>query len=460
MNEGVRKQNVEALLDAIEDAVLLMERSGRVVLANGAAGRRYSRRHTDRGRDELAGRDLQQLGLSAAALKLWTQWLGRVADLGRPAYFEDEAGDYVHDIAMFPVTTSGHPTRVAVVVRDVTQARRDKADLETARREKAVMADRLESLEKRLKDRGGRGTLLGACPAMEEVFGKLDQAADMDVPVLITGQPGTGKALVAQAIHEAGARAERALERVDCTGVDEAHLESEIFGHVRGALGSGRARKGRLEAADGGTLLLEGVEGLTLRLQLKLRHFLEHSEFVRMGGGGDESISADVRIIASTQMDLVDLVHAKTFREDLAYQLRVMPIPLPPLKDRAEDIGLLAEHFLGHYSIALRKQLHDISAEAMQIMLTHSWPGNVRELRHAMEHATIRCAGAEVLPIHLPPEVVTGPRTGQTGRKAGRDGVLRALEACRWNKTRAARLLGISRGTLYTRMKSFDLLEK
>lgn len=455
MNEQLREQNIVALLDAIEDAVLLLSRDGRVVLANQAAVRRLGA-----GRADIAGQTLLELDMAPAAAKLWMQWLVRVADVGRPAYFEDEAETYVHDIAMFPVKGGGRAAlRVAVVVRDVTQARRDRADLLLARRKQADMADRLESLEKHLKDRNGRGAMLGGCPAMEETFARMDQAASLDVPVLIVGEPGTGKALAAQVIHQTGDRSAGPLERVDCTNTDEAHLESEIFGHARGGFGGNeRARKGRLEAADTGTLLLVGVEGLSLRLQQKLRLFLEQGVVEPLGGG--ESIPSDVRIIVSTRENLMELSRQDRFREDLSYLLRVMVIPLPPLRKRAEDITLLAEHFLTHYGTALRKGRFSLSAEAMQAMLTHPWPGNVRELRHAMEHAAIRCAGVEILPLHLPSEVVAGPRTIATGRRADRDAVLRALDSCRWNKTRAARLLGISRGTLYTRMKAFGLHEK
>lgn len=453
MNSALHQHNVEALLDAIEDSVLLLDTEGRIVLANLAGARQLG--HT---REGMAGRTLLQLGMKPASAAVWLQWMGRVAALGKPAYFEDESGPCVHDIAMFPVVEpeGGKVARVAVVVRDITQARRDQADLEAARRDREHMAIRLRTLEKRLEGRGVRGDMIGTSPAMDEVFARMDQAAGVDCAVLVRGEAGTGKEMVAGVIHASGMRKNGPLEHVDCKGADQDHLESELFGHVRGAFpGAGRARRGRVEAAGGGVLYLSCIESLPSRLQNKLLRLMERGEFEPMGA--EAPTASDVRVVASTEADLSELVRRGRFREDLFYLLRAMDIHLPPLRERAEDIGPLAEHFLAHYGTVFRKRLESVSREAMQAMLTHQWPGNVRELRHAMEHATLRCAGEEILSIHLPPEVVSGPRSGDTGRRAGREAVLRALTACRWNKTRAARLLGISRGTLYSRMKAFDL---
>jgi DNA-binding NtrC family response regulator len=470
-----RGESLSALLDAIEDGVFLVDTGGRVLLANRAGacragGQRTGAQKTADGtgaEDQGQGEGhLDALSADPRTRATRRKWLDLVLRLGRPAYFEleDGAGEAarVWDVAMFPVRLAreeGDGARVAVVERDITQQRRERADLAAARSEREAMRHRLKALEKRLGEggEGPIGSILGRSPAMEEVRARVAEAAGVDAPVLLAGEPGTGRGFAAAALHAASRRASGPLVRVDCAALDDELLEREIFGHARGAFsGATRARAGRVAGAEGGTLLLAGAERLGPRTQQRLALLLETGRYEPVGA--DEPRSADVRVAVCSLTDLSDRARRGTLRQDLYYLLRAMVVRLPALRGRAEDIPGLAAHFLAQYAGAFGKDLPGFSAEAAQSLLTHPWPGNVRELRHCVEHAAIRCPGGEVAAHHLPQEVLAGGRAGAAGsRAAGREAVLRALESCRWNKTRAARLLGISRGTLYARLRDFGI---
>ncbi len=323
--------------------------------------------------------------------------------------------------------------------------------------------------------------LVGRSPAMQEVFKRIGAVALSEVPVLILGESGTGKELVARAIHAASRRSGGPFEPLDCASLPEGLLESELFGHERGAFtGAVQLRVGRVERAHGGTIFLDEVAEIPPGAQAKLLRFLESRTFERLGGEGP--ITVDVRIVAATHRDLKERVRAGLFREDLLYRLEVLPIRLPPLRERPEDVPLLVAHFLGRGGAAASR---GVSAEAMDRLLSYPWPGNVRELRNAVEHALVFARGEVVLPQHLPPSVEGGaPADAPPGDATLRalvhrlvaaagdaEGTLHADVVARierplleevlartgGNQVRAARILGIHRTTLRERIARYGL---
>ncbi len=319
---------------------------------------------------------------------------------------------------------------------------------------------RLAQLERELEERRGFHRLVGASPVMQRVYKLLEDLADTDATALITGESGTGKELVAEALHFSGPRREKPLVKVNCSALAESLLESELFGHVRGAFtGAIKDKTGRFELAHGGSLMLDEVGDISPRIQLKLLRVLQEKEFERVGESHSRRV--DVRIVACTNQDLKAKVAEGTFREDLYYRLKVVEVKLPPLRERRGDIPLLIQHFLAKFRMQYNKNIKDASPEFMALLLNHAWPGNVRELEHALEHAFVLCQGKILEPSHLPPELRSAPQAQpltQEARARSESRELRqALENCRWNKARTARELGISRQTLYRWIKRYKL---
>jgi two-component system response regulator HydG len=263
---------------------------------------------------------------------------------------------------------------------------------------------RLAQLERELEERKGFHRLVGASPAMQGVYKLLEDLADTDATALITGESGTGKELVADALHFSGPRREKPLVKVNCSALAENLLESELFGHVRGAFtGAFRDKTGRFELAHGGSLMLDEAGDISPRIQLKLLRVLQEKEFEKVGESRTRRV--DVRIIACTNQNLKEKVFEGTFREDLYYRLKVVEVNLPPLRERRGDIPLLTQHFLAKFRLQYNKNIQDVSPDFMELLLNHAWPGNVRELEHALEHAFVLCQGNILEPLHLPPEL-------------------------------------------------------
>jgi len=308
----------------------------------------------------------------------------------------------------------------------------------------------LNHLRRRLKAEQSFRGIVGQDPRMVELFETITDVADVDVPVLIQGESGTGKELVAAAIHNEGPRAEKLFVPVNCAALPESLLESELFGHVKGAFtGAMRDKKGRFELADGGTLFLDEIGDLPKTVQVKLLRVLQERTFERVGG--EKSVSVDVRIISATNRDLTEEVAKGRFREDLYYRIRVVPINIPALRERRDDIPLLVNHFLQKES-QRNLQVRGISTEALAAMVEYPWPGNVRELQSALRFAMLKARGGVIKVGHLPGELREkaqnrsrrGPR-----RKLDRESVEQALVRTGANKAKAARLLGVGRATLY-----------
>ena len=306
--------------------------------------------------------------------------------------------------------------------------------------------------------------MVGKSDAMVQVFSTIRAAASSDATILIQGESGTGKELVAAAIHAFGHRADRPLVTVNCTALPESLLESELFGHVRGAFtGAIRDRVGRFEEAQGGTLFLDEVAELTPLIQVKLLRVLQEKEIERVGESKRRKV--DIRVIAATNRDLYTQVREGRFREDLYYRLKVFPIQLPPLRSRREDIPLLVDHFIRAQNEKGGRNVRGVSPESMRILLQYPWPGNVRELENAIEHAFVLCRGEEIELPDLPLELREGKRLEasskeeRSGRRAKptREELLRLLDECGWNKAEAGRRMGLSRTAVWKHMKKWGI---
>ncbi len=316
---------------------------------------------------------------------------------------------------------------------------------------------RLSNLEKQITDPAGYKNIVGKSKAMQEVYRVLDLLTDVETTVLITGESGTGKELTAEALHYGGPRAKRPLIKVNCAALAESLLESELFGHVRGAFtGAIKDKVGRFEAAEGGTLFLDEIGDITLSTQLKLLRVLERKEYERVGDS--KTLKADVRVITATNVDLQKKIRQGLFREDLYYRLKVMGIHLPALRDREQDIPLLCQHFINQLKLDYEKNVTRVSDEVMKLFMDYNWPGNVRELRHTLEHAFILCPGGEIGVEHLPKEFARYPVENRKEEichktKVSLDAIHEALAKAGGNKAKAARHLGIDRRTLYRNLE-------
>jgi DNA-binding NtrC family response regulator len=336
----------------------------------------------------------------------------------------------------------------------------DKA-LETTRLRREVKALRASQAQPFSVDR-----IVGQSRAVTEAKALLQKvAASPASTVLLTGESGTGKDLAAKVLHYASDRASRPFMNITCSALPETILESELFGHERGAFTDARQQKrGLLESADGGTVFLDEIGEMAPALQAKLLRFLEEKTFKRVGGTID--IRVDVRVIAATNRNLEDEVRKGRFREDLYYRLNVLPVVLPPLRTRADDIPALVHYFVDAYNTEFRKRVRGVAADAMRLLKAYGWPGNIRELRNAVERAMLLADGdeltAELFPVAAPTaarltEAVDLPPAGIDLEQLERSLVVQALERSGWNQTRAAGMLGLNRDQIRYRIEKFKL---
>ncbi|HEX3800477.1 MAG TPA: sigma-54 dependent transcriptional regulator [Verrucomicrobiae bacterium] len=325
------------------------------------------------------------------------------------------------------------------------------------------------TLRKQLESKFGMENIIGESTPMKEVFEIVQQVAPARTTVLLLGESGTGKELVARAIHQLSPRNRQPLVTVHCAALSSTLLESELFGHEKGAFtGAHERRVGRFEQAQGGTLFLDEIGEIDATIQIKLLRFLGERTFERVGS--NKTLTADVRLIAATNKNLEEMVRNGTFREDLYYRLRVMEIWLPPLRERAGDIPLLAQTFLREFAREQGKQINDFTAEALEALIHYNWPGNVRELRTAMEHAVVLCRGDRITMRDLPPSTRAGggaassvspqrvlTQSDITVKEAEKQLIVRALKESNGNRTQAATKIGMSRRTLHRKLHSYHL---
>jgi PAS domain S-box-containing protein len=339
---------------------------------------------------------------------------------------------------------------------DITERKESEVALQTAHEELHQLKNQLEaeniSLQQELQLDEKFGEIVGQSDAIKYVLFKINQVAPTDSTVLITGETGTGKELAARAIHGASPRKDKPLIKVNCGALAPTLIESELFGHEKGAFTGAAGRKpGRFELADGGTIFLDEIGELPPELQVKLLRVIQENEFERLGGS--KTIKVDVRIIAATNRNLKLEVEQGTFREDLWYRLNVYPITMPPLTQRKDDIPLLIEHFVSTYARKSGKTISSVSPRTMQELQAHSWPGNVRELANVIERAVIQTQGSVLQVDQFEPPGDAVPT--QTLEEVERDYIIRTLENTGWRiegKYGAARILGLNPSTLRTRM--------
>ena len=321
---------------------------------------------------------------------------------------------------------------------------------------------RLTHLEEELKERHHFQNIIGKSEKMQKVYNLLKILANQITTVLITGGSGTGKEVAAKALHYGGARANGPFVTVNCSALAESLLESELFGHVKGAFtGADRDKIGRFEAADGGTILLDEIGDISPLIQLKLLRVLQEKEFDRVGESNPRKV--DVRVLASTNRNLKEAIRTGEFREDLYYRLNVIEINLPPLRERYEDIPLLINHFCEVFQKSYEKNISGVSDEVMQAFMNHAWPGNVRELEHAIERAFVLCRDQTIQLEHIPSDIRDytpahiNKRLPEDSNNDDPEAIRQALEKTDWNISKAARLLGISRWTLYRRFQKYNI---
>jgi two-component system response regulator HydG len=333
--------------------------------------------------------------------------------------------------------------------------------------DRALAFDRLQqenaSLKERLGEKFDFGNIIGASRPMREMFETLALVAPSDATVLITGESGTGKELVAGAAHHNSARSDGPFIKVNCAALHENLLESELFGHEKGAFtGAGEQRKGRFELAHKGTLFLDEIGDMSSTTQAKVLRVLQEGEFERVGGS--KTLRVDVRVVAATHKNLEKMVEEGAFRQDLFFRLNVVPLHLPALRDRPEDIPPLAEHFLRLYSTKNRKDIRSFHPEAMEALLAYRWPGNIRELENTIERAAILCLGEQIglreLPVAVRQSAESGerpavPRAGMTLKEMEKELILSTLKKTDGNRTRAAEILDITRQTLQNKLKEY-----
>ncbi len=337
--------------------------------------------------------------------------------------------------------------------------------------EKAQLSAEAAQLRERLEERYAIGEIIGDHPSMQRLLKTMAQVANSRATVLIHGETGTGKELIAAALHQHSKRKHGPFVRLNCAALAESLLESELFGHERGSFtGATGRREGRFEQADGGTLFLDEVSEIPLSTQVKLLRFLQEREFERVGS--NETVHVDVRVVAATNRDLAQLVEDGDFREDLFYRLNVISLEVPPLRRRATDVPLLAMHFLRRFARENEREITGFTPDAMRALIAHAWPGNVRELENAVERAVVLCPGTEI-DADLLPQTTEAPRPqgrpgdaldlmfpGTTLADLERVAIEKTLAAVGGSTAKAAELLGVSRRKIQYRLKEWSIEEE
>lgn len=441
----------ETIVDIIHDGVMVVDRSGTIVSVN-------------RGLEDLVGFSREELvGSRCTVLNCDTcapvrekageqGWclLFRSGSLSKQqCALTRKDGTMVHVIKNATTLRDGQGHVIAGVetMTDITELTHKTSQLEGCRREA-------------LWEKEGFG-LVGSSASLRRVYDLVKSAAWSDAPVLIQGESGTGKELIAQAVHEIGPRRESPYVKVNCAALNESLIESELFGHVKGAFtGAHRDRMGRFEAAGSGSLFLDEIGDLPPSVQIKLLRVLEEKVIERVGD--QRPIEVHPRIITATNKDLSELVQRGAFRKDLFYRINVIPVRVPPLRERTEDIPVLAEHFFRSIQRDNQSRIQGLNNEALRMLVEHDWPGNARELRSALEYAFVACNEEVIQPYHFPEHIVRGPsRAGESSEKNERDDekkeLIQALRASGGNRKEAARLLGVSRVTVWNRMKRYGV---
>jgi len=425
-----RRDNLEHVLDNLKEGIIAHDPQRRIFFFN-----REAERITGYGRNEVVGRDCHEaFGAPFCG--------GRCAFCDHPAEVADTA-EYPLNIT----TKSGESRHIEMTVTRMQDGAGGLAGVLASFRD---MTDLLR-LQLQVGEMTRFSGIIGRNSKMLAIFKQIQDVAGYDFPVHLSGETGTGKELVANAIHAESRRAGAPFVPINCGALPEGLIETELFGHVKGAFsGAVRDKKGRFELADGGTVFLDEVAELSNTMQVKLLRFLQEGRFERVGG--EHTLVVNTRVISATNKNLKKEVERNRFREDLFYRLNVIPIHLPPLRDRKTDIPLMIDHFLKDAAERYGREPLAISNQALSLMMDYRWPGNVRELQNAVQFAFVKCGGNVIEIDHLPLELREAADVcGRRGpaRKLDLEAVRKALARTGGNKVKAAKLMGVGRATLY-----------
>jgi two-component system response regulator HydG len=437
-NEQIRS-NLEAIFRSVKDAIITVDKDLTLLEVNRAA-------------QDICGISRKNIGMPFEATRIHCK--GKCLDvlektisskqdveLYRTECKTDKDNQQVVTITATPLLDRGGLFSGSVlVIRDET---------------------RLNTLERNLKERHDFRNIIGQNSKMQEIYSLIEDLSHVQTTVLITGESGTGKELVAEAIHYSGERSSNPLVKVNCSALSENLLESELFGHVKGAFTSAdRDKIGRFQKAEGGTIFLDEIGDISHRMQIRLLRVLQEKVLERVGDS--TPLKVDVRVIAATNKDLSRKVKEGNFREDLYYRLKVVEVALPPLRERKDDVPLMVDHFLQKLNNKLNRQIEAVSDDVLNIFMNYDWPGNVRELEHALEHAFIICRQDTITAEHLPKNTDTfNHDTTSPLKEKEADSepasIIIALKRSGWNKSKAARLLGVNVRTIYRKMEKYNI---
>jgi two-component system response regulator HydG len=442
----------KTVVNTIQDGVMIVDTEGTIVSANKAL-----EKMTGYPKEALIGKPCTILNCDICEIardgrdEKWCSLFRTGSVTMRKCGLLSQNGDHIHVLknASLLHDTDGNVIGAVETMTDITELIEKDTQIEAFRRE--------------LRTEDGFHGILGASALMQQVFDLISNVSHSDAPVIIFGESGTGKELIAKAIHDSGPRKQNPYVKVNCAALTESLLESELFGHVKGAFtGAYRSREGRFEAAQGGNIFLDEIGDLPLSTQVKMLRVLEEKVVERVGD--NRPIHIDARIISATNRDLKLLVDQGGFREDLFYRINVIPIMVPPLRERVGDIPMLAGSFFRRIQLKNDKKIMGISSEAMELLMSYAWPGNVRELKSAFEYAFVTCRELVIQPYHFPPTVNSAQSSVKNNKKPllnradmKKKQLIEALESAGGNQSRAADILGISRVTVWNRMKKFGI---
>jgi two-component system, NtrC family, response regulator HydG len=441
----------KTIVDTLQDGLIVVDPRGKIVAANPAA-----ERLTGYTADELIGKSCRILNCTGCKIigkGAGTQWCGlfsRGSMMAKKCLITNKDRRSVHIIKSASVLKDENGQIIGAVetLTDITEKIRQQQEITSLRRTFHL-------------DEGYHG-ILGKSQVMLDLFEMIENVAQSDTPVMIQGESGSGKELVARAIHRASGRCDKPYIKVNCAALNENLLESELFGHVKGAYtGADRMRVGRFEAAHEGTLFLDEIGDIPPAIQIKLLRVLEDRKIERVGD--NRPIPVDVRVITATHKKLETLIRQGIFREDLYFRINVFPLFCPPLSHRREDIPLIAQSFIRRHGVNSGKKILGLTPEALEVLTDYAWPGNVRELRNAIEYAFVLCQSGGIGVQHLPHKIVNESIEPQAACNLDpactqdRAQLIDVLEQAGGNQSKAARMLGVSRVTVWKRMKKWGI---
>jgi two-component system, NtrC family, response regulator HydG len=441
----------KTIVDTLQDGLMVVDPRGTIIAANPAA-----ERVTGYKADELIGQSCRILNctgckiVGSGAGMHWCALFNKGAIKEKQCLITSKDRHTVDIIKSASVlyNEKGEIIGAVETLTDITEKIRQQQEISNLRRTFYL-------------DEGYHG-ILGKSPVMLNLFEMIENVAQSDTPVMIQGESGSGKELVARAIHKASGRNDKPYIKVNCAALNENLLESELFGHVKGAYtGADRTRVGRFEAAHEGTIFLDEIGDIPPAIQVKLLRVLEDRKVERVGD--NQSIPVDVRVITATHKHLETLIEQGLFREDLYFRINVFPLHCPPLSGRREDIPLIAQSFIRRNAVSSGKKILGLTPDALEALTEYAWPGNVRELRNAIEYAFVLCQSGGIDIQHLPHKIVNGSMVQQLACELdldcvkARDAMIAVLRQAGGNQSKAAKLLGVSRVTVWKRMKKYGI---